>query len=304
MVIGANPGGVGHHWLARRYVFRAPPWTPFLEEKSGREWIYAPSTYRDNEEIDQEQYRKQLESACPTDKELLRAWTDGDWSVSRGAYFADVLEESRNAVEVFAEVPKTHGVRWDTWLAHDYGSSAPAVTYLMARSPGAELGGRFFPRDSIVVLGERAIYRPDNLNLGLGWTASKTAEDLVAWCTEWGVRAQGVADDACFSRTGHASTIADEFSRAGVTFWPARKADRISGWQKMKRLLADAGKPDKPGLYVSRSCEYFWATAPYLARDVRRVEDLDSSGPDHGCDAMRYGLLRNDRRVVVEPLRL
>jgi hypothetical protein len=92
------------------------------------------------------------------------------------------------------------------------------------------------------------------------------------------MRAQGVADDAIFARTGHGSgTIAEEFRRCGVYFDPAEKGDRVTGWTRMKRLLADAGKPDVPGLYISRACEYFWATVPYLARDQKRVEDCDSS---------------------------
>lgn len=62
----------------------------------------------------------------------------------------------------------------------------------------------------------------------------------------------------------------------------------------MRRMLSDAGKPDVPGLYVSRACEYFWSTVPYLARDQKRVEDVDSSGPDHAADAVRYGCLRRD----------
>ena len=41
-----------------------------------------------------------------------------------------------------------------------------------------------------------------------------------------------------------------------VHFEPARKGDRVSGWHRMRRLLADAGKPDRPGLYVSRACRY------------------------------------------------
>jgi hypothetical protein len=52
-----------------------------------------------------------------------------------------------------------------------------------------------------------------------------------------------------------------------------------------------AGKPDVPGLYISRRCAYWWATVPTLARDQKRVEDLDTSGPDHAADACRYGLL-------------
>lgn len=30
----------------------------------------------------------------------------------------------------------------------------------------------------------------------------------------------------------------------------------------------------------------------YLARDQKRVEDLDSTGPDHRADACRYGLMK------------
>jgi Phage terminase large subunit len=294
MVVAANPGGVGHHWLSRRYVFREAPWVPFLEEKSQRTWVYCPSTYRENPFIDQEQYLAQLQAACPTDAELLRAWSEGDWSVARGAYFASCLEESRVAVGPFTKVPVDRfGERWPTWLAHDFGSSAPSVTYLMAESPGQEVGGRFFPRKSIVVLDELAAYRRDNLAVGLGWTAKVIAEAIRSeLCAKWKVHAQGCADDAIFARMGSsAGSISDEFAQAGVSFQPARKADRISGWQRMKRLLADAGKPDVPGLYISRSCEYFWSTVPYLARDQRRVEDVDSSGPDHAADACRYGIL-------------
>ena len=68
----------------------------------------------------------------------------------------------------------------------------------------------------------------------------------------------------------------------------------------MKRLLADAAKPDKPGLYVSRACEYFWATVPYLARDQKRVEDVDSSGPDHAADVCRYGIFAQTWATALE----
>ena len=78
-VIAANPGGVGHQHLAQRYVFGAPkPWVAFHESKSKREWIYAPGTFLDNPFIDQDEYRAQLESSCPSDPELLRAWLSGD----------------------------------------------------------------------------------------------------------------------------------------------------------------------------------------------------------------------------------
>ena len=36
MVVADNPGGPGHHWLARRYVCKGKPWRPFHEERSRR----------------------------------------------------------------------------------------------------------------------------------------------------------------------------------------------------------------------------------------------------------------------------
>lgn len=288
MLVAANPGGVGHHWLARRYVFRAAPWTIFHEEASGRQWVYAPSTFRENDFIDREQYLAQLEAACPDDAELLRAWTEGDWAVNRGAYFAAVLEESRVALDPWEWIPDG----WATYLAHDFGSSAPSVTYVVAVSPGEEVGGRYFPRNSLVLVDELAAVKRGQLNSGLGWTSQQTAEAIRAMCSKWRIAPAGVADDAIFAATGHQTgSLADEFRTHGVYFSRAKKGGRVAGWQVMRRLLANAGKADRAGLYVSRACEYFWATVPYLARDDRRVEDVDSDGPDHAADAARYACM-------------
>ncbi|HCA65920.1 MAG TPA: terminase, partial [Pseudomonas sp.] len=255
-------------------------------------WVYAPSTFDSNRFIDTDQYRDQLESACPDDPELLRAWMTGDWAVNRGAYFASVLDEGRNAVDPWKHIPDT----WETWLAHDFGSSAPSATYIFAQSPGGEgPDGKFYPRGSLVLVDELVTAKRDNPNAGLGWTVPVLAEEIVEMCKRWDIRPYGVADDAIFAKGGHAAgSIADEFQRCRVSFRPAKKADRITGWNIMRRLLADAGKVDKPGLYISRGCTYLWETLPTLARDQKRVEDLDSTGPDHGADAVRYGCLRRD----------
>lgn len=327
MVIAANPGGPGHSWLAKRYVFNTAPWKPFLESKSRRTWCYAPSTFVGNQFIDRDQYRDQLESSCPDDRELLRAWIEGDWTVNRGAYFASVLDESRNAVDPWERIPGVARRRiaasdaskaspeswgsfvddefgktpasartsdWETYLAHDFGSSAPSVTYVVVKSPGGKgPDGKFYPRDSLILVDELSTAKPDRPNEGLGWTVPILAEEILAMCKRWNIHPEGVADDAIFAKAGHGSgSIADEFMHAGVRFSPAKKSDRITGWNIMRRMLADAGKPDKPGLYISRSCTYFWETVPYLGRDLKRVEDVDSSGPDHAADAVRYGCLR------------
>lgn len=306
VVFAANPGGPGHHWIAKRYVFTGAPWRPFYEPKSKRQWCYAPSTFAGNQFLDVEQYKSQLESSCPSDPELLRAWEFGDWSVSRGAYFASVIDEARNAVDPWQAIPTWHREPWETYLTHDFGSSAPSATYVIAKSPGTEgPDGRYYARDSLVLVDELATNMRDQLNKGLGWTVPILAEEIVVMCKRWAVKPRGVADDAIFARSGSGNgSIADEFGRAGVYFSPAKKSDRITGWNIMRRLLSDAGKVDVPGLYVSRGCEYFWATVPYLGRDQKRVEDVDSSGPDHAADAVRYGCLRQRREATVSSLKI
>jgi hypothetical protein len=142
-------------------------------------------------------------------------------------------------------------------------------------------------------------YRELQERWGSVFRAGMGAEAIRELCDRWGARATGCADDAIFARTGSgAGSIAEEFARERVRFYPARKADRITGWTTMKRLLADAGQPDTPGLYIARHCEYFWSTVPYLARDFKRVEDVDSRGPDHAADAVRYGCLHQRRTVT------
>jgi hypothetical protein len=292
-VLAANPGDLGHAFLAQRFVFRAAPWVPFLEPKSGRQFVYAPSTFVDNPFIDQESYRKQLSASCPSDPLLLKAWLEGSWTIARGAYFAAVLDEARNAVARWAEIPKHRGARWPTYLCHDFGSSAPSVTYVVARSPGATgPDGRYYSRGSLVLVDELATNEPGNVSKGMGYTVPVLAEHIKEMCARWKVPADGCADDSIFAKGGHgAGSLAEEFRQCGVSFYPAKKADRLTGWAVMRRLLQDAGKPDVPGLYVARHCEYFWATVPYLGRDPRRVEDVDSRGPDHAADAVRYGCL-------------
>ena len=61
--------------------------------------------------------------------------------------------------------------------------------------------------------------------------------------------------------------------------------------------MLDASKPDRPGLYISRACRYFWETVPSLPRDPRRPDDIDTRANDHGIDSARYGALARTGRA-------
>ena len=312
VVMAANPGGVAHQTLAQRYVFKSTPWTPFQEEKSGREWVSCPSTFSDNPNMDREGYRQQIEAATATDPELGRAWLVGDWTVARGAFFGAVLSEDGNCVDPWPlpeHAPEWWAVAYDFgWrfeLAYDHGSAAPAVCYLIARSPGGPgPDERLYSRDSIIAIDELATNEPGSTTHGMEYTVPHVADQIKELAQRWGMeRADGVADDAIFSQHGsQAGSIGDEFRRCGVYFRRAGKGSRTHGWEKMRRLLADAGKPDVPGLYISRSSEYFWATVPYLPRDPRRPDDVDSRAADHAADAIRYGVTSEPSTCVIVPI--
>jgi hypothetical protein len=300
--MAANPGGVGHGWIVRRHVFTAPAWVPYEGKSTGRAFINCPSTFVDNSHLDQDEYARQLDAATATDPELGRAWREGDWTVLRGAYFSAVLDQERVMVEPWDPSPFARDRRlveaWDFYLAHDFGVSAPSVTYVCSVSPGATgPDGRHYPRGSVILLDELATNEPGSLERGMGYTVPVLAERIRELANHRGMkRPEGTADDAIFSRTGLAAgTIAEEFSRQGVFFRPARKGERVHGWEEMRRMLQDAGKPDVPGLYVSRGCDYWWQTVPVLPRDPRKTDDVDSRAADHAADACRYALNRGPR---------
>ncbi len=300
MILIGNPGGPNHATLLKRYVAGTHPWTPTLDPKSGRHFIWCPSTLADNPHIDREAYVAQLRAACVNDAELLKAWLLGDWSAAKGGYFASVIDEERNLVEPWPGIPED----WDdVWLAVDHGSAAPGVCEIFARSPGA-IGpdGRFYPAGRLVIVDEVASNEPDSLTRGLGWTTAQTCDAIKEMVDAWApanwryrrVPLEGVGDDSMFASDGRAS-IASEYRAQGVSLFPARKGSRVAGWVAMKQLLADAGLPDKPGLFVSRRCAYWWQTVPHLGRDPRRPEDVSTVGPDHSADCCRYGILRESR---------
>jgi hypothetical protein len=318
IVLSSNPGGPGHAHIYRKYITRALPWVPF-EDEHGEAWCVAPSTLTDNEFIDQADYARKLASATSGDAELYRAWVSGDWNIARGAFFSGCLDEKRSLIPAWphdalrgmnSESPSgvvgRHGVRlapplgidpWRFYLSMDFGSAAPCVVYLCAMSPGANgPDGRFYSRGSVLLIDEYTTALRDDPARGNGFTVPQIADRIKDMCRDWRVPPRGVADDAIWNTTGsgqnigHSHNLGDEFADCGVYLRPARKGSRLSGWSLMRTMLSDAGAIDKPGLYISERCKYFWETVPTLPRSLRNVEDLDTGACDHAADACRYGL--------------
>jgi hypothetical protein len=285
----ANPGGVGHGWIFRRYISGRENGVPYEEADTKRPSVTLLSTYLDNPRIDQAKYLESLVSATANDEELQKAYIGGDWNIARGAYFATVLDKARSRVPAWRSLP----TGWLRYLAMDYGTAAPCAIYLIAMSPGGDHQGCYYPRGSIVVAGELYISHPKDLSKGLHLTVPEQAELIKRFCQSWNIspaNGRNLADDAIFAQDGRAS-IAEEFAKAGVRWQPAKKGSRIAGWEHMRSLMRQAGDRELPGLYISESCRAWWELMPLLQRDERHPSDVDSSGNDHAADATRYGCL-------------
>ncbi|NYF80569.1 phage terminase large subunit [Granulicella arctica] len=298
VVLAGNPGGNCHQVLARRFVFVASPWTPFKDEVSKRTVVHCPSTFAGNSMIDREAYADSLQASCPDDPELYRSWSEGDWTALVSGAFSECLEEKRNAVDPWQSLPSDEDF-WTLYLAIDWGSAAPSYTALVAQSPGAEWEGKYYPRGSYVIVDEVATTRPGSLTLGLNYNVSQTASVIRAMCQRWGLQMESLpcyADDSIFSNQGsNVGSIASELRRAGLMgIERAGKKDRKTGFTRVKNLLAAAGQLDRPGLYISRACSYWWNTVPFLSRDPKQPESVDGSRPDHAIDCTAYLCLARD----------
>jgi hypothetical protein len=289
-VMTGNPGGAQHAHLHKNFISVALPWTPF--EYEGEKWVTCPSTLEDNPHIDREDYKRKLTAAVSGDADLLRAWLNNDWNVNRGAFWAGSLDEKVHMLprDLWFDITRA----WLPRISMDHGTSAPCVTLFGGICPGDVRG---VTKGTLVVFDEVSTHDPEDLNRGLGWPPGKVAEAIKERCAEWQMHPQGTADDAT-GLLGPQDTLLQMYQRDfGISFSKPTKGSRVGGWATIRGLLNNVTENNgRPGLLISSRCTYLWSTMPQIQRDPRRMEDLDTSGPDHGCDALRY-MVNSEPRV-------
>lgn len=287
VVISGNPGGPLHVQIAKRHVHGRLPWRPY--DIDGDTWVTCPSVYTDNPHIDHARYARQITAAAGNDRVLADAWLSNRWDEIRGAFFADVWSDKLLLPQ--DDEWRADRRSWHSYVALDWGMSAPSVVLLMAQAlvKGARApGGRVVPVGSYIVIDELATAHPNDPNEGLGWPPQMLAEETLARCKRWNVIPRGVGDDA---RGLQNDTLLEQLARYGLYLDKPHK-DRVSSWVRLKQLMATArdGDPDRPGLFISERARYLCETMPVLPRCELRPEDVDTDAADHGADALRYGV--------------
>ena len=259
--LSANPGGVGHEWVKRRFVSVAPPMTVYKDLVTGRGRVYVPATVDDNPTLCQNDpaYVQFLEGLPDA---LKKAWRYGNWDVFTGQYFREWNEEV-HVVDPF-KIPDS----WKRIRGIDHGRTAPTACLWGAVDQDGNIWWY------------REYYQA-------GVDADINAQKI-AKLSENEVSVYNVLDSACFSNMGTGETIAEIYERNGVLCSPSPK-NRLAGWALFHEYLR-WDKDTKPKMRFFRNCHNAIRTIPTLIHDERHPEDLDTDGEDHACDAISYAL--------------
>lgn len=291
LIITANPGGAGQHWLAARYRLIPFPVGPQIIDKtlsngSIHQMAVIPSRITDNRIlIDADPgYVDRLHMVGSA--ALVRAWLEGDWGAVEGAFF-DTWDAKRHVLPRF-NIPE----HWLRFRSGDWGTAKPfSIGWWAIASETVIVDGRVIPRGAMVRYREWYGCQSDKPNTGLKMSAADVARQI-AQLEAGEIVDYGVLDDACFSNTG-GPTIAETMADNGVDWQPTGNKQRVSrngiqgGWDLIRNRLK--GNDDgQPMMFVMDSCRDFIRTVPVLQHDQRKPEDLDTEAEDHIADETRY----------------
>lgn len=284
----SNPQGAHTQYLVDRYIARDVDYDTdpeYVREAHG----YVPARLFDNPYLmDRDgsfaSYIRRLSSLAPLRRRQL---LDGDWDAIQGAFFSEFSRQTHAR-----EWPLGTSLVWER--AIDWGYNAPGVCYWVACLPDKRLYVRHEWRFSGLVAADVAaeIRRQTE---ALGRTVGHPLR----------IR-KTVADPAMFAHTGHGTrgeSMADTFGKRGV---PLTRGDhdREQGWQRLRHWFQSA--PDgHPWMVLHPSCTYALRTIPSLTFDTQATtgrpgEDLDTDGPDHAADALRYLVMARPAPTVFD----
>lgn len=294
LILTANPGGAGQHWIAERYGLIPFPLGPKvvkrpLDNGEVHKIAVIPSRITDNRVLlnGDPGYINRLQLVGSA--ALVRAWLDGDWTAIEGAFFDNWTD--RNVVSAF-EVPEN----WSRFRSFDWGSAKPFSVgwWAIAGDDHPVVGNdgtmRIIPRGALVRY--REWYGAASANKGLKLTTEGVAAGILQRDGKDKFE-YSVADPAIFAEDGGPAR-SEVFGRAGVWFRPAdnRRVGHngaMGGWDEMRQRIQ--GTDGKPMLYVFSTCKDFIRTIPTLQHDPVKAEDLDTSAEDHVADEVRYACM-------------
>lgn len=267
----ANPGGVGHDWVKKRYIMPAELNTSFIGE-DGISRKFIPAKLSDNPYLAKDgRYEKMLMSMPEVHRKRL---LEGDWDVNEGAAFPE-FSKLDHVCSPF-DIP----AHWNRIKGIDYGYSSPSACIWAAVDP-----------DDGTLIIYRELYEK-------GLTGYELAKEITELEREERSAIPGVLDTAAWNRTGYSGpTIGEQLCR-GPYGHKLRAADknRIGGKIQLHEYLKTNPKTGRPKLLIFNSCPDLIRELSTIPVDKKKPEDVDTKVDDHAYDALRYLVMSRPRQ--------
>lgn len=263
----ANPGGVGAHWVKKRYIDPAPPYDAFVG-KDGLTRKFIPARLEDNPFLAADgRYEQMLKALPPTQRRQL---LEGDWDVAEGAAFTE-FDRNVHVVEPF-DIP----LHWERIKGIDYGYA----------SESACVWGAVDKDDGTLII-YRELYRKGLLGTDLAFMITEMElNDPMS--------VPGVLDTACWNRTGQTGpTVGETLVKAGHKLRRADK-NRVAGKIQIHEYLK-LQQSGRPKLQIFNTCPNLIRELQSIPLDKSNPEDVDTKASDHAYDALRYLIMARPR---------
>ena len=263
----ANPGGVGSHWVKKRYIEPAEHNTSFLGH-DGLSRKFIPAKLADNPYLAKDgMYEQMLMSLPPIQRRQL---LEGNWDVAEGAAFVE-FDPDVHVITPF-ELP----IAWERLKGVDYGYASESCC----------LWGIVDINDGTLII-YRELYRKGltGEQLGVIIRDMELADPFSV---------SGVLDTSAWAKTGTTGpTVGEALIKAGHKLRRADK-NRVQGKVQIHEFLK-VRENGRPKLQIFNSC-------PNLIRELQSIplsktnpEDVDTLASDHAYDALRYMIMSRPR---------
>ena len=276
IVMGTNPGGVGHVWAKTYFGIgdeRFPPEVVFTpppteEDPEPLSRCFIPAKLSDNPRLAENdpKYRQKL-MLLPLNERKMQM--DGDWTVFEGRFFPEFLE-SKHVVApetIFdrsGKLPK----HWKCYRSVDYGFSDPFCCLWFAVAPD----GHIYIYRELYLKGLRDKQQVQLIN--------ENSFEPIEYTT---------CDPAMKQKNASGVSPYENYANAGVVMVPSNN-DRVMGWMAMRNLLAM--HPDgTPVLRMVLGCKHAISETRDAVHsdDPKHTDDINiHSRRDHAIDTIRY----------------
>jgi len=268
----ANPGGVGAHWVKKRYVDPFEPGEAFKGD-DGLTRKFIPARLDDNPYLAEDGRYEEMLKALP--EVQRRQLLEGNWDITEGAAFVE-FDTEVHVIPPF-EIP----IGWERVKGIDYGYASESACIWAAVDPS----------DGTLIV-YRELYKKNLTGVDLGEMITKM--ELVDPFS-----VAGVLDTAAWARTGTTGpTVGESLQRAGHKLRRADK-NRIQGKIQIHEYLK-LKQSGRPQIQIFNTCPNLIRELQSIPLDKNNPEDVDTHAPDHAYDALRYLIM--SRPKINDPL--